>query len=186
MDGCPELVFLKLGGSLLTDKTRPQALRPMSWRGWPAELAEALAARPELRLLLGHGSGSFGHVTARQHGTRDGVRTAEQWRGYAEVSHVASELNRLVVDALWEAGVPALARPALRLGAVPRRGTAISGRASNSCGTGEWAGSRRARRREPRRGARRHDHLDRGDLRLPRAAACVRRASCSWARSTAS
>ena len=72
------------------------------------EIKDALAARPDLRLLLGHGSGSFGHVAARRHGTREGVRTAEQWRGYAEVGRVAAELNRLVVDALWEAGVPAL------------------------------------------------------------------------------
>ncbi|MGE5603286.1 MAG: uridylate kinase, partial [Nitrososphaerales archaeon] len=37
-----------------------------------------------------------------------GVWTPEQWRGYAEVSHVAAELNRLVVDALRAAGVSAL------------------------------------------------------------------------------
>lgn len=103
-----ELVFLKLGGSLLTDKTRPQALRPDVLARLAREIADARAARPDLRLLLGHGSGSFGHVPARRHGTRAGVYTPEQWRGYAEVGHIASELNRLVVDALWDAGVPAL------------------------------------------------------------------------------
>jgi isopentenyl phosphate kinase len=103
-----ELVFLKLGGSLLTDKTRPQALRRDVLTRLAGEIAEALEARPDLRLLLGHGSGSFGHVAARQHGTRAGVRTAAQWRGYAEVSYVASELNRFVVDALRLVGVPAL------------------------------------------------------------------------------
>jgi isopentenyl phosphate kinase len=61
-----------------------------------------------LRLVIGHGSGSFGHVTARQYGTRDGVRSPDAWRGYAEVARVAAELNHLVVDALWEAGVPVL------------------------------------------------------------------------------
>ncbi len=103
-----ELLFLKLGGSLLTDKTRAQALRPDVLARLVGEIAAALAARPDLRLLLGHGSGSFGHVTAQRWGTRAGVASAEQWRGFAAVSHVASELNRLVVDALWEAGVPAL------------------------------------------------------------------------------
>ncbi len=67
-----------------------------------------LDARPGLSLVIGHGSGSFGHVTARQYGTRDGVRSPAAWRGYAEVARVAAELNRLVVDALWAAGVPAL------------------------------------------------------------------------------
>lgn len=103
-----ELVFLKLGGSLLTDKTQPQALRADVLARLAAEIAAALDQRPALRLLVGHGSGSFGHVVARRYGTRNGVRTAEEWRGYAETAHSAAELNRLVVDALWGAGVPAL------------------------------------------------------------------------------
>ncbi|PKO21610.1 MAG: uridylate kinase [Chloroflexi bacterium HGW-Chloroflexi-1] len=103
-----ELVFLKLGGSLLTDKTRPRALRADVLTRLAAEIAGALADRPGLRLLIGHGSGSFGHVIAREHGTRDGVTTPAGWRGYAETASVAAELNRLVVGALWDAGVPAL------------------------------------------------------------------------------
>jgi isopentenyl phosphate kinase len=103
-----ELVFLKLGGSLLTDKTRPQALRGDVLQRLAAEIAAALTERPDLRLVIGHGSGSFGHVTAQQYGTRDGVRSPAEWRGYAEVARVAAELSRFVVDALWEAGVPAL------------------------------------------------------------------------------
>jgi len=103
-----ELVFLKLGGSLLTDKTRPQVLCGDVLKRLAAEIASALHERPGLSLVIGHGSGSFGHVTARQYGTRDGVRSPAAWRGYAEVARVAAELNRLVVDALWEAGVPAL------------------------------------------------------------------------------
>lgn len=103
-----DLLFLKLGGSLITDKTRAQALRVDVLARLAGEIAEARESNPRLRLLLGHGSGSFGHVTAKQHGTRAGVRTAEQWRGFAETAKVAAELNRLVVEALWKAGVPAL------------------------------------------------------------------------------
>lgn len=103
-----ELVFLKLGGSLLTDKTRPRALRADVLARLAAEIAAAWRQRPDLRLLLGHGSGSFGHVTASRYGTRAGVRTTEEWRGYAETARSAAELNRLVLDALWEAGLPAL------------------------------------------------------------------------------
>lgn len=103
-----ELVFLKLGGSLLTDKTRPQALRADVLARLAAEIAAARAAAPGLRLVIGHGSGSFGHVAASRYGTRHGVSTPEGWRGYAETARAAAALNGLVVDALWEAGVPAL------------------------------------------------------------------------------
>jgi isopentenyl phosphate kinase len=105
----PELIFLKLGGSLLTDKTRPQALRGDALARLAGEIAGALDDRPDLRLLIGHGSGSFGHMAARKHNTRAGVSSPEGWRGYAETARAAALLNRHVVDALWEAGVPALA-----------------------------------------------------------------------------
>ncbi len=103
-----DLIFLKLGGSLLTDKTRPQALRGDVLQRLAAEIAAARAARPELRLLLGHGSGSFGHMAASQHRTRDGVTSPQGWCGYAQTAAVAAQLNRLVVEALWQVGTPAL------------------------------------------------------------------------------
>lgn len=111
----PELIFLKLGGSLLTDKTRPQTLRGDVLARLASEIAGALAdradplAQADWRLLIGHGSGSFGHMAARTHNTRAGVSSPEDWRGYAETARAAALLNRHVVDALWEAGVPALA-----------------------------------------------------------------------------
>lgn len=104
-----DLVFLKLGGSLITDKTRRQTARSDTIARLAREVAEALAQRPALRLLIGHGAGSFGHIEAKQYGTRGGVYTIEGWRGYAEVAEVAARLNRMVLDALRAGGVPALA-----------------------------------------------------------------------------
>ena len=75
------------------------------------EVASARRTRPEQQLVLGHGSGSFGHVEAGKYGTRQGVRTPEQWRGLVEVQAVAGELNRLVVDAARAAGLPILNLP---------------------------------------------------------------------------
>jgi isopentenyl phosphate kinase len=99
------LIFLKLGGSLITDKTQPRTPRPETLARLLREIAEACAARPELQIVLGHGSGSFGHVEGKKYGTRNGVHTAEEWRGFADVQHVAALLNRLVVDAAREAGL---------------------------------------------------------------------------------
>jgi len=101
-------IFLKLGGSLLTDKTAVEAVRPAVVTRLAGEIAQARQARPGLRLLLGHGSGSFGHVAAARHGTRQGVSSPAQWHGLAEVSDAAARLNRLVVATLLAADVPAL------------------------------------------------------------------------------
>ncbi len=100
------MLFLKLGGSLITDKHTPRTVRPETLARLMREIAEVRAERSELQIVLGHGSGSFGHVEAQRYGTRDGVQTPEQWRGFAEVQHAASLLNRLVVDAARAAGLP--------------------------------------------------------------------------------
>jgi isopentenyl phosphate kinase len=101
-----ELVFVKLGGSVITDKMQSETARPEVIARLAGEVGRALAAQPDLRLVLGHGSGSFGHVAARRYGTRQGVRSPAEWRGFAEVAAVAARLNRLVTDACLVAGVP--------------------------------------------------------------------------------
>lgn len=102
------LQFLKLGGSLITDKTRPGSARLDVIRRLVKEIHNALHQSPEMRLVLGHGSGSFGHVPAMKYGTRDGVSTPEQWGGFLEVWREAAALNRIVVDALREEDLPAI------------------------------------------------------------------------------
>jgi isopentenyl phosphate kinase len=102
-------VFIKLGGSLITDKTRPETPRPDVIARLAAEVRQALDARPDASWLLGHGSGSFGHWLASRYGTREGVRGQEAWAGYARVAATAARLNRIVTDAFLGAGVPVLA-----------------------------------------------------------------------------
>lgn len=102
------LLFLKLGGSLITDKAHEQTVRADVLARLADEIAAALAARADLRLVIGHGSGSFGHTEATKYGTRQGVQSPEQWRRFADVAHVAAKLNRHVLDALRAAGIPAL------------------------------------------------------------------------------
>lgn len=108
-----DLTFLKLGGSLITDKTRPYTARQETLARLCAEIAAAKQTNPRLRLLLGHGSGSFGHTAAHQYRTRDGmtsrVNPEHYWHGFAEVGFQAAALNRLVMEALRQAGLPALA-----------------------------------------------------------------------------
>jgi isopentenyl phosphate kinase len=105
------MIFLKLGGSLITDKSRPEVCRQEVLQRLAAEISSARTQRPEIKLLVGHGSGSFGHVVAARHGTHKGASTPEDWRGFAEVWRVANRLNRLVVDALIGEGLPAVSFP---------------------------------------------------------------------------
>jgi len=101
-----ELVFLKLGGSLITDKRRYETARPEVIERVAGEIATALNARPEMRLIIGHGSGSYGHFAADRF--KVGQGNLDDWRGYAETAAAAQRLNRMVTDALLSAGVSAV------------------------------------------------------------------------------
>lgn len=105
------LVFIKLGGSILTDKTRPEALDEQTLHRVVAELAAIRAAQPALRLMVGHGGGSFGHHWARRYNTAQGISGPEGWQGFARVADAMARLNRHVVGALLDAGVPAIGIP---------------------------------------------------------------------------
>jgi isopentenyl phosphate kinase len=179
-----DLVFVKLGGSLITDKTRPYTLREGVLERLAAELAECVATTPPpdreagegargVRLLVGHGAGSFPHHSATKHQTHKGLLGPQSVRGLCEVSRDVFRLNRLVIEALLGAGMPAM----------PFQPSAA--RISEGGRIREWHNPRdRARavdRRRPRR-LRRHLHghrdgrlhlLDRGRLRLPGGAAAA-------------
>ncbi len=72
------------------------------------EIKTALDSNPDTQIILGHGSGSFGHTAAKKYDTRNGVKTVEEWRGFAEVRFQAAELTRYVIKSLLDAGIAAL------------------------------------------------------------------------------
>lgn len=100
------LIFVKLGGSIITDKLQPSTARPEVIRRLAQEVQEVRLACPELRLVLGHGSGSFGHVVGSRYHVHKGIAGNGDWWGYAETGAAAARLNRIVADLFLEAGVP--------------------------------------------------------------------------------
>lgn len=104
-------IFIKLGGSLITDKSKPRTPRRRTLKRLAQEIAAAIQQQAGLQLIIGHGSGSFGHTSATKHGTRQGVRTPEEWNGFVEVWKDARELNQIVLEALLAARLPVLAFP---------------------------------------------------------------------------
>jgi isopentenyl phosphate kinase len=99
----PDLTLLKLGGSLITEKARPETPRREVIARLAGEIARATRDSPG-RLIVGHGSGSFGHVAARESGIASGLRSAEQLPGVSKTQERAAALHQLVIAALVEAG----------------------------------------------------------------------------------
>jgi len=113
MGDMAKLIFLKLGGSLITDKTQPYTPRLNKLDDLALQIAAALRCDPELSLVLGHGSGTFGHTAAKKFGTRDGLpagaNESKYWRGFSQVWFQAAALNHFVMQALNKAEVASLA-----------------------------------------------------------------------------
>ena len=109
------LVFLKLGGSLITDKTKPLTPRLDVIARLAEEISAAMKTSPGLRLLIGHGSGSFGHDVANRYQTHSGGEGTAYWQGFCEVWQAARALNLLVVEALTRSGLPVVVFPPLAL-----------------------------------------------------------------------
>ncbi len=142
-----ELVLLKLGGSLITDKRRPDTVRQEVLERLAREISLAVRAVAETEgavtgqaressggrlLIVGHGSGSFGHAAAARAGVHEGLgpvgagagagagvgpgagvgaasdaaaHRRARLAGVSETQERAAALHRLVLDALRGAGL---------------------------------------------------------------------------------
>ncbi len=94
------MIFLKLGGSAITNKTRESTARPDVIRRIAREVRLARGNERHPALVLGHGSGSFGHYAAHKFGF------GRNWNAYAETGASAARLNRIVADIFLAEGVP--------------------------------------------------------------------------------
>lgn len=101
------VVLIKIGGSLITDKSKPFTLDENSLDLIVTEIGRAKKESEKL-LILGHGGGSFPHVPAQKYQTHLGVINQESYQGIAEVQEAAARLNRIVVKRLVNAGLPAV------------------------------------------------------------------------------
>ena len=99
------MIVLKLGGSVVTDKERPETLDGDALGQAADAVANALAAGDELVIV--HGGGSFGHHNASEHGvsTTDGTHDAG---AVLEIHSAMKTLNQFVLSRLLERGVQAV------------------------------------------------------------------------------
>ena len=102
----PELVILKLGGSVITDKDRPETLDSAALEAAASAIARRLDGSLR-RLVVIHGGGSFGHHHASAHGVTTDTGTSHP-DAILDIHGAMTTLNRSVLDRLHAEGVPAL------------------------------------------------------------------------------
>lgn len=102
-----KLIFIKLGGSLITEKDKPYTARMDVIQNIATELAHITKEKKDTLFILGNGGGSFPHYPAVKYKMKEGIKTPEQVMGFCEVQDAASRLNRIVVRELLDKGISA-------------------------------------------------------------------------------
>ncbi|MFC1679904.1 isopentenyl phosphate kinase [Elusimicrobiota bacterium] len=102
-------VFVKLGGSYITDKDKQETLIDERVTTAARMMKEALvraAKRDEqISLVLGHGAGSFGHIHAERYGAVEGVHPELGWEGLYKIRDAMTRMNLKFVRHCGEAGL---------------------------------------------------------------------------------
>ena len=105
------LTFLKLGGSLITNKDQPETALVDQINDLLSQITTWRQANPSQRLLLGHGSGSFGHHAAAQYDTRQGVHNQMEGQGFQQVWYSARSLDQIILAQAQALSLPLIAFP---------------------------------------------------------------------------
>ena len=100
------LVLLKFGGSLITEKSEASTANLPQIDALAEEIRHICHTNPNLQLIIGHGSGSFGHIPADLYHTRDGVHSRKDWQGFVEVWKAAHNLHSIIIAAFERALLP--------------------------------------------------------------------------------
>lgn len=101
------MILVKLGGSVITDKSRLRTFRQSACERLACELRPALKEG----LVVVHGAGSFGHIMAKRHELHKGFKRKSQLGHVAGVQKDVRELNLRVLGALIDSGISAVSVP---------------------------------------------------------------------------
>lgn len=100
-----ELIILKLGGSLLTDKNEPFSIRNEILEQSVNEIVKS-----KKKVIIVHGGGSFGHPIAKEYGISGGFNKEieNQFYGLAKTHEAMVKLNSIVISCFLEKNYPVI------------------------------------------------------------------------------
>lgn len=102
-----EIVLIKLGGAIITNKEVPMMVRFDILNRLASEIAQARRQTNDL-YIVGHGQGSFAHAPALRYKTIDGFVSNDSVIGMAVTQDSAAQLNRIVVKNFLKEQMPAV------------------------------------------------------------------------------
>ncbi|MCL4383071.1 MAG: isopentenyl phosphate kinase [Candidatus Marsarchaeota archaeon] len=93
-----KLILIKLGGSVITNKAKQNTAKIKVINRLLSEIHRALNSDKKIRIILGHGSGSFGHMAAHKYKINLGLINKKSLEGASITQNAAAKLHRIIFD----------------------------------------------------------------------------------------
>jgi isopentenyl phosphate kinase len=100
------MLLIKLGGSVITDKSKPLTPRTKDIK----RLAKEISTFKGKKIIV-HGGGSFGHIKAAKYKLKDGFKGDWQREGICSVQKDMRKLNGIIFNTLESLGMPVVSIP---------------------------------------------------------------------------
>jgi len=100
------MILIKLGGSVITDKSKYRTFRKDTVARLCREIRES-----GQKVIVVHGAGSFGHVLAKEHDINAGFKNKSQIPAVANICYDVRELDSMIVKELNDNGMPSVSVP---------------------------------------------------------------------------
>ena len=100
------IIVLKLGGSLLTEKSKPFTLREDILEQVAKEIKECIDFGLIQKLVLIHGVGSFGHPPVLEHNLHMGYKNSSQLLHLSKTQLIVNRYRNKIAEVLLDKGIP--------------------------------------------------------------------------------
>jgi isopentenyl phosphate kinase len=116
------MIIIKFGGSVITHKAKKGIYNSDTTQKLLNELREYVdnkakesGEKPNNDLILVHGAGSFGHISAKKYHLDNGFKDTEQLFGLSEVHQDVRDLNLKFMNELLLSGFPGISIPPMMI-----------------------------------------------------------------------
>ena len=96
-----ELIFIKIGGSYLTDKTKAYSLDENHIH-LIAKAISVLLNENNFDIILAHGAGAYGHIKAKQFKAQSGIHPVHNWQAFYQIRHDMISMNAKFLQICYE------------------------------------------------------------------------------------
>ncbi len=100
------MILIKLGGSVITDKSKPFFFKKNNVDRLAYEIKKA-----DQQIILIHGAGSFGHILAKEYTLSDGFSEKKQLYGMSATLAKVQKLNTMLLEVFLAHSLPVVSLP---------------------------------------------------------------------------